>query len=507
MAADQLISRRSSLHSDITTLTASVAQTIEFSTDWSDQIRQVELDVDSAVAEFEAAKTAFRDVVLRQAASATLRGEIPLIHRLDGIEGPTPRTDANRAAARRIEARAKLMTKMDELHKLRRKVFCLGHDDSCSWLWDDSAGFAEEESIVSLCGQLLDESLDSRHFLPQATVSSGLAGRLSEAFSVRFDEPHPVDFDLVTFHVPKGGIPEVATRRYHRRPIRALTDFSDVKAALDGFAVGGTLQTPPSSRIRAAVSRRLGSSQVVVNQLAEAMGRKVPMDVWTLQNEIHSRMREITQVLDDLIVKGIAHQKISSILPFGSDDIDTVEIETVSPAQIQRSQRLIMELQLDLLKIEFSNSEKILQFIDAVAGLKESAHFDDSETPSEAEDQQRLEVMPNLCEAQKADLAILTDVVQALPDAIKSQPGEYGPAKQATSIRLPPRLEVPPQTEPVDDGFVDAGAPLLEKIQKKQFGSRASPVPQTIVWQRSARRLSQMFRKWRRRCLDPANPK
>jgi hypothetical protein len=517
LLADELLTRVSALRQEMGSLNDLISKEMRFLSTRSDQLRQAQLEIEHSMADFDAARSKFQALALRQAAMSG--PQVPLVFQFCGIEGATPLTDRNRLEARRIELRAKLMRKVDRLRSLRRRVFCLRNDCLSDYRLDDVAECPEEDSIGSVCQDVLD--VCDHQFMPQPAVSAKLFECLSDLL-----HPAPpldaVDFDVLRFArppplsliPPQGSADEPSPVGSAKEETSSLLGWFYQQRAVAPRGHGSRVFASYEMLPRA--SRQLNDTQTTINQLSGVLSCNtgIPLDIWETEHRLHSRMVTLIQEIDSAIDKASSRQQRGSIAPFGYEKADAIVVDEPLHAQIERCSVLVARLQADLLAAECTGSPYLEQLTDTVSAVRQPAEtpcLPEPERPSQNGAQARLsELLSDLLARQRRDLNTLSAAVRSLPDQLQHQFGDFSLSLPAIpSIKLPPRLDgaIAPPPPPVSSAVAKSNAHLLERIQanlilRPQMASQEPAAPK----QTSDHRLRKMIDRWKDLITEAGNP-
>jgi hypothetical protein len=516
LAAKERQAALAALRAEKASLLELIPEEKSFKSTRTDQVSQADLEVRDSEAEFGEARRRLDAAVLCEAG---LSGrEAALVFRFGAIEGTTPRTERSRLQARRIELRARLTQRVDQLRSLRRRVFCLREDEPSDCGLGGAPRLPEEESIAKVCQERLG-GLGS-HFVPQPTAWA----RLCELVSKRLHGPprvDPVGFYVLRFARPPS-LPLVPPRGGADEPSPVLTLKGDASSLLEEFCTDREVAAQrPDSRVSASsevllrATRQLRDGQSTINQLSRVMSCDpgVPLDIWETERQIHSRMEMLMQKIDRSIARAVSCEVGGAIAAFGYERADPVAIDEPFHTQIDRCSAFITRLQTELFAVEPARSPYIEQITNTVSAMRqpaETSYFPEADSSPEDVAQPRVsELLSAVVARQRRDLNALSVAIRSLPEQVQHHFGDFsGTLPAIPSVRLPPRLDsaFTAPTPPVSDAVAESNAHLLGRVQANLI-----LCPQLVLQepaalkQTSDHRLTEIISRWKNLVTEASN--
>ena len=124
-------------------------------------------------------------------------------------------------------------------------------------------------------------------------------------------------------------------------------------------------------------SEAIRKTQTVIDTLGILLSRNtsIPTSIWENERQIRTKMRQLLNSIDHITDFLSKTQKYVKIKPFGYQEYkNQIEIEEISPTQINQCQKLIQELQdafVSLEKAKYSSLEEISDTINSVEKIKQ----------------------------------------------------------------------------------------------------------------------------------------
>ncbi|OHS93712.1 hypothetical protein TRFO_39997 [Tritrichomonas foetus] len=485
-----------------------------------------------------------KDLVAKEAALAIKHGENPLIFSLTSFEGQTPLIMESRLKVRLISLKAKLREKMDLLNELRKNVYCLDSDDNVN-------NYQISEKSLNLP---IEKSVNNHEQIRQGLKESLQFGVPRTALNAISKIVNPIQNSIRSYPV-KNEIPlYVADFRRSQKcsdhPIQLSVSFEELSifdsqmkdkineifqeidqlySERQNFLTSFYLSKQDDVRdmkILACINVLMNSSRVirkaqnVLNILNSAIktNLSIPFDVWSNENRIHLKMKQLLYSIDrltDLLAKS---QKYVKIGEFSYPELDEpIIVDEISRTQIQQCMELIFELQDELLQNEKDNSTAINEIGDLIEDFskkrQENVEKDDDfetetkinansfdsnsinsnamntgVTPELLTDDENLPDLlryrDELLAKQNDELAKLMDLISSLPDDLREIDFENTnfELKPTQKLQLPPILDVEATKEAVLSKFnsnelSETNLKLIEQMKAKSFHLEKSVIP------------------------------
>lgn len=448
-------------------------------------------------------KSAIRNAVLSSANSST-----PLISQRTRIIGNTNFVQYARLQSQILNLKQIYLQKIDTLSKLRRSVYCLDNNEEFTYNEQPDL-FSFQETHPDILQRMKTPLLCPKYeagSIISSIIPSDLQNSINQENNIEFHstsfipkylKSKPIDSLITSFFVnseEQGKILQTKKQRLNdlNNQIYQLDNdryniINSVRINLaDHLTEIQQKRFKLCSEVIFEAQKQINQAQTIVDGLNQCFHGE-NHEVFANDTQIKLLINDITKDVQQIISKGNRLFVAPSLTPIQFQDPPKLIIDQISTEQITRCKEKINKLNEILDTSEnYQNLaiEELNEIVESLTNISKSqttslsnlSISDNSVNDDSDEIEKFLELKRKVLSKQKERLTDLKDMIEMLPDTVKSLEVENIPEIEESKIQKDNFMEeIEVMTPPVSDPFTDSNQVLLQKILSRKVEIKENP--------------------------------
>ncbi|KAI5524918.1 hypothetical protein TVAGG3_0258330 [Trichomonas vaginalis G3] len=448
-------------------------------------------------------KSAIKNAVLSSANSST-----PLISQRTRIIGNTNFVQYARLQSQILNLKQIYLQKIDTLSKLRRSVYCLDNNEEFTYNEQPDL-FSFQETHPDILQRMKTPLLCPKYeagSIISSIIPSDLQNSINQENNIEFHstsfipkylKSKPIDSLITSFFVnseEQGKILQTKKQRLNdlNNQIYQLDNdryniINSVRINLaDHLTEIQQKRFKLCSEVIFEAQKQINQAQTIVDGLNQCFHGE-NHEVFANDTQIKLLINDITKDVQQIISKGNRLFVAPSLTPIQFQDPPKLIIDQISTEQITRCKEKINKLNEILDTSEnYQNLaiEELNEIVESLTNISKSqttslsnlSISDNSINDDSDEIEKFLELKRKVLSKQKERLTDLKDMIEMLPDTVKSLEVENIPEIEESKIQKDNFMEeIEVMTPPVSDPFTDSNQVLLQKILSRKVEIKENP--------------------------------
>ncbi|EAX99262.1 hypothetical protein TVAG_112780 [Trichomonas vaginalis G3] len=448
-------------------------------------------------------KSAIKNAVLSSANSST-----PLISQRTRIIGNTNFVQYARLQSQILNLKQIYLQKIDTLSKLRRSVYCLDNNEEFTYNEQPDL-FSFQETHPDILQRMKTPLLCPKYeagSIISSIIPSDLQNSINQENNIEFHstsfipkylKSKPIDSLITSFFVnseEQGKILQTKKQRLNdlNNQIYQLDNdryniINSVRINLaDHLTEIQQKRFKLCSEVIFEAQKQINQAQTIVDGLNQCFHGE-NHEVFANDTQIKLLINDITKDVQQIISKGNRLFVAPSLTPIQFQDPPKLIIDQISTEQITRCKEKINKLNEILDTSEnYQNLaiEELNEIVESLTNISKSqttslsnlSISDNSLNDDSDEIEKFLELKRKVLSKQKERLTDLKDMIEMLPDTVKSLEVENIPEIEESKIQKDNFMEeIEVMTPPVSDPFTDSNQVLLQKILSRKVEIKENP--------------------------------